>query len=138
MHQYREMVIEDYDQIVDLWRNTAGVVINDADSEPSIRSFLDRNQGLSFVCEDNGEIVGTALCGHDGRRGFLYHVAVKCGYRGQGIGSVLVSSCLEQLKQRGILRCQCMVLADNTTGGRFWSASGWNRREDILLYSCDT
>ncbi|UNK16541.1 GNAT family N-acetyltransferase [Paenibacillus sp. N3/727] len=138
MHLFRDLVIEDYEQILDLWRNTAGVVISESDSEPSIRAFLDRNQGLSFVCEDEGQIVGTALCGHDGRRGFLYHVAVKSSYRGQGIGSALVSSCLEQLKQRGILRCQCMVLADNTAGGRYWSAAGWNRRRDLLLYSRDT
>jgi ribosomal protein S18 acetylase RimI-like enzyme len=91
---------------------------------------------MSFVCMEAGMIVGTALCGHDGRRGFLYHVAVKPAYRGRHAGTRLVESCLRKLNAAGIDKCHVFVLTDNEVGNAFWGSS-WKKREDIALYSKD-
>jgi len=130
-----EMTINDYDEILELWRNTSGVRIGSADTREKIERFLERNEGFSYVCRHDGKIIGTIMCGHDGRRGSIYHVAVADGYRGKGIGRKLVDMSLEKLKAEGISKCHLFVVADNDRGNAFWSSNGWQKREDVFLYS---
>jgi ribosomal protein S18 acetylase RimI-like enzyme len=72
----REFVIDDYDHAVALWNLGEGVEVAEGDSKEEISAYLLRNPGLSRVAEENGTIVGAVLCGHDGRRGMIYHLAV--------------------------------------------------------------
>lgn len=138
MYLIREMTIEDYEATYALWSATAGMSIGESDSKEAIASFLDRNPGHSFVCFLNGTIVGTVLCGHDGRRGYLYHVAVSETHRHKGIGKKLIKSALKSLSSVGIVKCHLMVFTDNETGNQFWESCGWERREDIFIYSSST
>jgi ribosomal protein S18 acetylase RimI-like enzyme len=138
MLEIREMKIEDYEQAFELWNQTEGMVLSDADSKEAVAYYLNRNPGMSFVCVEDGKIVGTILCGHDGRRGFIYHVAVDPQYRSQSIGQKLVSSSLDKLSSEGITKCHLMVLEANEIGNRFWAKAGWQRRSGILLYSKST
>ncbi len=131
----RELHIDDYSEVYILWSRTAGVGLNEADSRENFKKFLLRNKGLSFCCKKDNRIVGTALCGHDGRRGYLYHVAVAEGYRGKGIGSLLVEKSLGKLEEEGINKCHLFVFADNLSGNAFWSSTGWTKRDDIFAYS---
>jgi len=130
-----EMRIDDYNEIYELWRNTSGVGLSDADKKENIEKFLTRNKGLSFVCRHEGKIIGTIMCGHDGRRGYIYHVAVAENYRGKGIGRRLVEMCLERLKSEGIDKCHLFVYPDNAIGNAFWTSMGWQKRDDIFVYS---
>ena len=130
-----EMKISDYDEIYKLWSNTPGMGLSDADTHENILRFLLRNKGLSFVCRYKDMLIGTILCGHDGRRGYIYHVTVAEGYRGRGIGQMLVEKCLQKLKEEGIDKCHLFVFRDNEIGNTFWSAKGWTKREDIFVYS---
>lgn len=68
-----------------LWSATNGVGSSAADEESAIHAFLARNPDMSFVADDNGTIVGTILVGHDGRRGFIHHLAVATPYRRGGV-----------------------------------------------------
>ncbi|AZN39442.1 GNAT family N-acetyltransferase [Paenibacillus albus] len=135
---YREMTIDDYEAAYTLWMKTEGMVLSGADSEEEIDAYLARNPGASFVCEADGELVGTILGGHDGRRGFIYHVAVSTDTRGRGIGQRLVQLSLGKLSEAGIAKCHLFVLEDNPIGSRFWARTGWQKREGILLFSKDT
>jgi len=130
-----EMQISDYDEMCELWRKTSGVGLSSADKKEYIEGFLSRNKGLSYVCRHNGKIVGTIMCGHDGRRGYIYHVAVVEEYRRRGIGRKLVETSLERLKSEGIDKCHLFVIAENTIGKNFWTSMGWDRRDDIIVYS---
>ena len=131
------MELTDYDAIYTLWSNTPGVGITEADSYEGISSFLQHNPGLSFVCEERGSIVGTAMCGSDSRRGYMYHLAVLPEHRGRGIGSALVQNCLHGLANMGIIdRCHAFVFAGNVVGNDFWM-KGWRKRNDIFVYSKD-
>lgn len=132
----REMTISDYGQMAALWRATPGVRLVTADSEECIAAFLARNPGMSHVWDDRGAVVGTCMCGHDGRRGYIYHVAVKQEYRGRGIGTALVEAAITGLHRDGIDKCHVFVLADNELGNAFWSRD-WTKRMDITLYSKD-
>ncbi|MEN6314726.1 MAG: GNAT family N-acetyltransferase [Clostridiaceae bacterium] len=131
----REIHPDHYGEIVDLWNRTAGMGISAADSEENIRKFLFRNRGLSFCQKVNDRIIATILCGHDGRRGYIYHVAVAREYRGKGIGRNLVEVSLKQLKEAGIDKCHLFVFADNSCGNAFWQSTGWTKRNDIFVYS---
>ncbi|WP_379128048.1 GNAT family N-acetyltransferase [Paenibacillus sp. sgz500958] len=136
--RYRAMRIEDYESAYRLWENTKGMGLSTADSKTEIERYLQRNAGFSQICEDeHGKIAGTAMCGHDGRRGYMYHVAVSEDYRGNGIGRQLVRRCLQELRQDGIAKCHLMVIGDNDLGRSFWSGLGWQFRDGIALYSQD-
>lgn len=131
-----EFTMEHYSAAYGLWSCTPGMGISDADSPEAIGRYLDRNPGTSFaaVLED-GTLAGTVLCGHDGRRGYLYHLAVGAELRGRGIGERLAAAALEALRRESIDKCHILVLMDNAVGQRFWEKSGWQKRENLFLYS---
>ena len=131
----KTMDIRDYTEIYKMWNSIPGVGLSDADSEESIARFLERNPNLSFVCYQDNKIVGTILCGHDGRRGYIYHTCVLPEYRGQGIGIILVEKALEQLKNQSLDKCHLFVFCDNEIGNAFWNKLGWKKRSDLLIYS---
>lgn len=131
----REIQIADYDDIHALWNSTPEMGLSNADSVHKIEKFLSRNEGLSFCYEKRGRIIGTVLCGHDGRRGYIYHVTVAEEYRGRGIGRALVEKSLIKLSEEGIDKCHLFVFGDNEIGNAFWGSTGWNIRNDIIVYS---
>jgi ribosomal protein S18 acetylase RimI-like enzyme len=138
MQMIREMHILDYDQMIELWNSIEGLALSNADSRSNIEAYLARNKGLSFVYESEGRIVGTVLCGHDGRRGFIYHAAVNPEFRNQRIGQAMVDRSLSRLQDEGIDKCHIFVLDDNEIGGRFWSRTGWAKRSGFSVFSKDT
>lgn len=128
------MVPEDYDEVMQLWRVTRGVGLNESDTRKRIAAYLARNAGLSLVARVHGAVVGAVLCGHDGRRGYLHHLAVAHEHRRRGLGGKLVRTCLAQLRRCGILKCNIFLYADNADGELFWQRLGFTIRPDIRLY----
>jgi hypothetical protein len=88
MFEYTEMSISHYDDAYKIWQESEGLYLTIGDTNDAVQKYLDRNPGMSFVCIDKEKncMAGTILCGHDGRRGFIYHLAVRKGYRGRSIG----------------------------------------------------
>jgi ribosomal protein S18 acetylase RimI-like enzyme len=99
--------------------------------------FLERNPGLSFVCEVEGTLIGTILCGHDGRRGYIYHLAVDDTWRKQGIGSLLTQRSLDALRSCGIVKCHLFVYRNNTEAELFYDRKGWQKRTTLDVFSKD-
>jgi N-acetylglutamate synthase len=124
----REFSTEDYDAALQLWRRVEGLEIAEGDDGESVAQFLVRNPGLSRVALDGSAVVGVVLCGHDGRRGYIYHLAVDPAYRGCGLGKRLVDECLERLRATGVVRVIILVADNNFGGAEFWKRAGW---EDI-------
>lgn len=136
-YQILEMMMDDYDEALQLWQQTPGMGLSTADEQSAIAKFLSRNPGLCFVARMGDALVGTALCGHDGRRGYVYHVAVAEAQRSQGIAKVLVDHCLDGLRQQGIEKAHLMVYETNLGGIVFWHKLGWYRRDELALMSVD-
>jgi N-acetylglutamate synthase len=132
-HTIRAMTIVDYDAVLRLWRETEGVGLNESDDRKNIASFLARNPGLSRVATAGNEILGAVLCGHDGRRGCLHHLAVTRACRQRGLGRRLVEACLAGLAQHGIKKCNIFLFADNAAGEAFWQHNGWAKRPDLQV-----
>ncbi len=133
----REFKTEDYDSALSLWKRCEGMGLSAADERCAINRFLKQNPGTCFVALDGNNLVGTILGGSDGRRGYLYHLAVDPDLRKQGIGKLLVETCLEAMKAAGIQKCHLMVFGSNVKGQEFWEHEGWQRRSDIVLMSKD-
>ena len=127
--------IDRYDDVMALMGRTAGVSIRDADSRAATERYLARNPGMSFLCIDGMRVVGCAMCGHDGRRGYLQHVIVDDAHRGQGLANELVERCLAELRKIGIEKIHIDVFVDNDLANRYWMRRGWQRRHDIWRYS---
>jgi ribosomal protein S18 acetylase RimI-like enzyme len=130
----RPMTARNYNAVMALWRSLPGIGLdNESDSRRSIVNYLKRNPGLSFVAHEQGMIVGAVLSGHDGRRGYLHHLAVAPSHRKQGIGQALVSRCLRSLARQHIPKCNIFLLRSNTSGRAFWQHNRWNPRQDLLV-----
>lgn len=126
------MKSEDYDGIYHLWLSCAGIGLNDLDdSREGIEAFLRRNPTTCFSAWEDGKIVGSILCGYDGRRGYIYHTAVLPDYRGRGIGTKLVQAALKGLEEAGISKAALVVFSRNQAGNAFWERQGFSLREDL-------
>lgn len=136
--QIIEMTLEDYSEVFALWQKTPGLGLTSSDSKEEIEKFLIRNPGFSFVARDGTRLAGAALCGHDGRRGYLHHMAVDPDYRKLGIGKRMTDCCFERLQKAGIPKVHLFVYSDNQTGLTFWKATGWIERVELLLFSKET
>jgi N-acetylglutamate synthase len=123
--QTREFRIEDYDGAIELWNRVEGLDVAEGDDRETIGRFLGQNPGLSRIAMDGAIIVGAVLCGHDGRRGYVYHLAVDPIYRERGIGRRLIDECLAGLKRVGLKRANILVAEDNPRGREFWKSCGW-------------
>ena len=124
--QIRKMLLSDFDNVCSLWQNTPGMGLNDKDdSEAGIKKYLHRNPDTCFVAEKDGEPIGAILSGHDGRRGLIYHLAVKISNRRQGVGSALLECAVEALKNEGIVKIYIIVFKHNASGNSFWEKRGF-------------
>jgi ribosomal protein S18 acetylase RimI-like enzyme len=133
----REFAIADFDAALDLWKRLEGLDIAEGDSKEEIAQYLLRNPGLSRVATDGSKIVGVALCGHDGRRGYIYHLAVDPAYQGRGLAKRLIDECLAGLRPYGLKRAIILVGKDNARGREFYRQTGWEELDDALPMGID-
>ena len=130
--EIRKMTIQDYEKVYELWMSCKNMGFNDIDdSKEGISRFLERNPNTSFVAIENEKLIGIILGGHDGRRGYIYHLSVNENYRKNGIGSELVKNCLESFKLEKISKVALLVFKYNEVGNLFWEKQGFILREDI-------
>lgn len=131
----RTMTIEDFEQVHALWMTIKGFGIRSIDdSKEGVERFLKRNRLPSVVAEIDNKIVGSILCGHDGRRGCLYHVCVDEKYRRHGIGKAMVVYAMQALKREKINKVSLIAFTVNDIGNAFWNTIEWTERKDLNYY----
>ena len=127
------MTIEDYDAVYDLWLHTTGMGLNTADdSREGIAAYLRRNPTTCFTAKEGDRLLGAILAGHDGRRGYISHTAVREDAQRQGVGTALVEAVLEALQAEGIRKVALVVFARNEKGNAFWEKLGFTGRDDLV------
>ncbi len=135
MFTVRTMTAEDYEGVYALWMSIKGFAIRSIDdSKEGVARFLLRNPDTSVVAVEDGRIIGAILCGHDGRRGCLYHVCVRQECRRKGVGKAMVVFCMEKLKAEQISKVSLIAFTANDIGNAFWRRIGWTKREDLNYY----
>jgi ribosomal protein S18 acetylase RimI-like enzyme len=110
----------DGDRLRTFWL-TCGIKIRPGDDDASLARFA----------AQNGHLVGSALAGWDGRRGWLYHVAVHRDERRRGIGRTLVADIERRLRELGCPKLNLIVWDDNTWAMQFWEALGYRREKTV-------
>jgi ribosomal protein S18 acetylase RimI-like enzyme len=133
----REFSISDYDAALELWQRVEGLEIAEGDDKQGVANFLVRNPGLSRVATDGRAIIGVALCGNDGRRGYIYHLAVDPAYQTRGLGKRLMDECLDGLRRTGLKRALILVAHDNPRGRKFWLRNGWEEVPGPIVMGID-
>ena len=134
-YQIVDMAIEHYDDVKALWEKTKGVVVSSVDTKDNIKRMLRRNPGMSFVVLDGEDVVGAVLCSHDGRMGYLTHLAIDKTHRRKGLGRSLVGRCLYTLMGIGIRKCTLLVMQDAEGAKAFWESIALEGRVDLLMMS---
>lgn len=133
----REFTIDDYDAAIELWTRLEGLDVAEGDDRETIGRFLERNPGLSRVAVSESKVIGAVLCGHDGRRGYVYHLAVDPTFHERGIGRRLIEECLAGLRRAGLQRANILVAKDNPRGLEFWRRTGWEDLPEAAAFGRD-
>jgi N-acetylglutamate synthase len=133
--EINEMTMADYDEVLSLLRASPGAVIRGADSREGTERYLVRNPKLSFVARCGTRLIGCVMCGHDGRRGYLQHLAIDPTHQRRGVGTALVGRCLMELRRLGIDKTHIDVFVANVAAHQYWTNRRWKRRDDIVRYS---
>lgn len=134
-YEIRTMTMEDYGQVYELWTEIRGFGIRSIDdSREGVERFLLRNPSTSKVAVVDGQIVGSILCGHDGRRGCFYHVCVRESFRKRGIGKAMAVACMGALQEEKVNKVNLIAFKTNEVGNHFWQGEGWTFREDLNYY----
>ena len=128
------MTIDDYDEIYALWAASLASMRPALDSREAVERFLRRNPGLSVIAREGDRLVGSILCGHDGRCGYLYHVAVDAAHRRAGVGQAMVNACLAALRAEGITNCALVTFKTNALGNAFWPSQGFQLHDNVGFY----
>jgi len=132
-YMVRQMVIEDYDEVLALWKNSESILLSKVDSMECIKKFLERNTGLSYVAMDGSEMIGAVLCSHDGRLGYLSHLVVSKDFRRQGIGRQLVGRCMYALTGMGIHKCILLIMRETEEALNFWRSVDPGGRVSLVM-----
>lgn len=131
----RPMTIDDYEEVFAMWQITTKRALSSADEKPQIERYLRRNEGLSQVAVADGKIIGTVLAGHDGRRGFIHHMAVMPEFRRRRIGHSLAEVAIKKIAAVGIEKTHIFCYQNNEAGQKFWSDFGFEKRGDVFVFS---
>jgi N-acetylglutamate synthase len=121
-----------------LWQRSPGVGLSEADRPERLAIYVARNPGSSFVAIDGDELIGTVLCGHDGRRGLIHHLVVAPSHQRRGLARSLLRASLQALRQAHIDKCHLLVFKTNEPGLAFWRAVGADERVSLALFSVGT
>lgn len=133
--EIRPMTIDDYDGVFALWESIEGFALRSIDdSREGIERFLRQNPSTSIIALADGKVVGSVLCGHDGRQGRLYHVCVAAEYRRRNIGRRMVETSLAALKAEGINKVALVTFKFKEGSNSFWEHIGFKPRLDLNPY----
>ncbi len=133
-YKIREITMNDHTDLINFWKNSEGLNLDESDDYENFEIYLKRNPDLCFIALSDDKIIGAVKCGQDGRRGYLHHLSAKKEFRNQGIGKALYLKCINSLKNQGIKKCNLFVQDDNKSALKFWQVNGWK----ILNYDYRT
>lgn len=131
--EIRNYVSADQEQVVDLWNDVFPYSTGHNDPAIAINRKVRTDDGLFFVATEERSVVGTAIAGYDGHRGWLYSVAVSNRFRRQGVGTLLVRHAELALAELGCPKMNLQVRADNSDVSSFYESLGFRIEERISM-----
>jgi ribosomal protein S18 acetylase RimI-like enzyme len=123
----------DETEVIALWR-ACGLVVSHNDPTTDFRFALGKQNSDILVGMNSGDkIIGSAMVGHDGHRGWLYYVAVAPDHRSKGIGRAMVKAGEAWLAARGVAKAQLMIRETNTEVAAFYERVGFKTIPRIVM-----
>ena len=111
--------------VVDLWTQLFDYSAGYRVPGTAIDKKLEHNDGLFWVALDDGKLVGTAMAGYDGHRGWIYSVAVAPDCQRKGVGTIMLNRVQEILTELGCMKINLQILPGNEKAISFYEANGW-------------
>lgn len=125
----------DYPKLIQLWKSAGCIEVRQTETPAMLVNFLKRNSGCNYAAYAENQLVGAVLAGHDGWRGYLYHMAIHPDYRQQGLGTKIVNAAVEAIQRSGITHIHCLVKRDNIIAQQFWEKCGFDARDELLDFT---
>ena len=119
--------------VVALWRDVFAGAPSWNDPHLDIQNKLAIQRELFLVALVDGVVVGTAMGGYDGHRGWVYYVAVARGHRRKGIGAALTAHLENSLRSLGCPKLNLQVRAGNVEAVRFYSSLGYGEEDRVSM-----
>lgn len=127
---------DDYPSVVGLWeRSGPDIHVGRSDTQEELFKKIQHDPELFLVAEMNGNIIGAVIGGFDGRRGMVYHLAVDAEFHKLGIGTFLMETMEDRLRDKGCLRSYLLVRKESTAGS-FYTKQGWQKL-DLQIFGKD-
>ncbi len=134
----KDMTLELYDIVIDFWKE-CNINIEPEDEFSHFGKFISNSNGKGFIAFDKNKIIGSVLCGCDGRYGYIHHLAVMPEVRNKGLGKKLVEECIFFLKNDfSISSIAIFVWKNNLNGKGFWEKIGFNNVDGLEVFSLKT
>ena len=127
-YRITEMQLDRFNELIDFWKSCEGIYLSDDDEYENLKIYLKRNQKLNFIVLHENRIIATIKCSHDGRRGYIHHLAVQKEFRKEDIAIELINKCLEQLQKIGIRKYRVFVQDSNKEAINFWKHIGFDEQ----------
>ncbi len=128
----RSFVQQDEDAVIRLW-NACGLVRPWNDPKKDIQRKLTTQPELFLVVEKEGVVLGSAMVGYEGHRGWVYYLAVDPSCQGQGIGQALMQQAEHLLMERGCPKIQLLVRSNNSQVLDFYGKLGYETSDVVML-----
>lgn len=120
-------------EAVELWHRTGLTRPWNDPQDDFHRAVAGPSSAVLGVRDPAGRLLGTAMVGHDGHRGWVYYLAVDPAARGTGLGRDLMAACERWLTGHGVVKIQFMVRSDNTSVLAFYEHLGYARQDVAVL-----
>ena len=130
--EIREISDRNVDAVITLWQR-CGLTRPWNDPAQDIAFARSGNNATILTAWQDGQLVGSAMVGHDGHRGTAYYVAVDPNRQTQGLGRALMQACENWLLERGVWKLNIIVRSDNSRVVDFYRAIGYEVEDRVLL-----
>ena len=114
----------DRDAVVALWEAT-GLAKPWLDLHAEIREKCRRDRDLFIVATERGTIVGAVMGAYDGRRGWVYHLAVAPERQRRGVGNAMMAALEARMARLGVIKVNLQVRTDNAAVAAFYLGLGY-------------
>ena len=132
----RKFKIEDYEAVISLWKvSEIPYKPRGRDTHDKIRKEITKETAIFLVAEINGQVVGSVLGTHDGRKGWINRLAVAPEFRKRGIARLLLKEVEDKLYNLGIEIIACLIEDYNHGSMDFFQHAGYTKHTDIIYFT---
>ena len=134
--QIRRFRIADYEAVMKLWETCKlPYKPHGRERHDKIEKEIRENTALFLVAELNGQVIGTVLGTHDGRKGWVNRLAVAPEHQHRGIAQRLLKEAEDALYKRGIEIIACLIEDDNYNSMGFFQKAGYTKHPEIIYFT---